>query len=105
MPEDILTGFVKMDTATRKDATSASQSTEPALCSSPTMWATPSGESRHSFGECDCVAEQSGWHTWWPCEYGVGDYYVYLPPDKPPDKQFSVDMPQELVKRRTDKKE
>jgi hypothetical protein len=44
---------------------------------------------------------------------------VYLPPDKPPDKQFRVklslkewqwklagiDMPQELVKRRTDKKE
>jgi hypothetical protein len=44
--------------------------------------------------------------------------YVYLPPDKPPDKQFRVklslkewqwklagiDMPQELVKRCTDKK-
>jgi hypothetical protein len=73
MPEDILTGFVKMDTATRKDATSASQSTEIGALLVATMWATSSGGSRHSFGEYDCVAEQSGWHTRWPCEYGVGD--------------------------------
>jgi hypothetical protein len=72
-------------------------------------------------------ALQSSWRTWWASESGVGDYYVYLPPDKSPDKQFKVklslkewqrklagiDMPkpmlvqlaQELVKRRTDKKD
>jgi len=35
-------------------------------------------------------ALESGWRTWWASEYGLGDYYVYLPPDKTPDKQFKV---------------
>jgi hypothetical protein len=37
-------------------------------------------------------ALQSGWQTWWASEYGLGDYYVYLPPDKAPDKQFKVKL-------------
>jgi hypothetical protein len=37
-------------------------------------------------------ALQSGWRTWWASEYGLGDYYVYLPPDKAPDKQFKVKL-------------
>lgn len=72
-------------------------------------------------------ALQSGWRTWWASEYGLGDYYVYLPPDKTPDKQFKVrlslkdlqwkltglDLPQpmrvelaqQLVKQRAEKSE
>jgi hypothetical protein len=34
----------------------------------------------------------SGWRTWWASEYGLGDYYVYLPPDKASDKQFKVKL-------------
>jgi hypothetical protein len=37
-------------------------------------------------------AMKSGWQTWWASEYGLGDYYVYLPPDKPLDKQFKVKL-------------
>jgi hypothetical protein len=37
-------------------------------------------------------ALQSGWRTWWASEYGLGDYYVYLPPNKAPDKQFKVKL-------------
>jgi Protein of unknown function (DUF2939) len=37
-------------------------------------------------------ALQSGWRTWWASEYGLGDYYVNLPPDKSPDKQFKVKL-------------
>jgi hypothetical protein len=72
-------------------------------------------------------ALQSGWRTWWASEYGLGDYYVYLPPDKTPDKHFKVrlslkdlqwkltglDLPgpmrielaQQLVKQRAEKSE
>lgn len=72
-------------------------------------------------------ALESGWRTWWASEYGLGDYYVYLPPDKAPDKQFKVrlslkdlqwkltglDLPQpmrielaqQLVKQRAEKSE
>lgn len=72
-------------------------------------------------------ALQSGWRTWCASEYGLGDYYVYLPPDKTPDKQFKVrlslkdlqwkltglDLPQpmrvelaqQLVKQRAEKSE
>src|SRR5215475_4766834 len=35
-------------------------------------------------------AMQSVWQTWWASEYGLGDYYIFLPPDKPPEKQFKV---------------
>jgi hypothetical protein len=70
---------------------------------------------------------QSGWRTWWSSEYGLGDYYVYLPPDKSRDQQFKVklslhdlqwklagiDLPkpmlvqlaQQLVKQRGEKKD
>ena len=73
------------------------------------------------------MAMQSGWQTWWSSEYGLGDYYIYLPPDKARDKQFKVklslkdmqwklagiDLPQpmrvelaqQLIKRRTEKSE
>ena len=34
----------------------------------------------------------SGWRTWRASEYGLGDYYVYLPPDKASDKQFKVKL-------------
>jgi hypothetical protein len=37
-------------------------------------------------------ALQSGWQTWWSSEYGLGDYYIYLPPGKAPDKQFKVKL-------------
>jgi hypothetical protein len=37
-------------------------------------------------------ALQSGWRTWWASEYGLGDYYIYLPPDKAPEKQFKVKL-------------
>ena len=37
-------------------------------------------------------AMKSGWQTWWASEYGLGDYYVYLPPDKPRDNQFKVKL-------------
>jgi hypothetical protein len=35
---------------------------------------------------------QSDWQTWWSSEYGLGDYYVYLPPDKSHDQQFKVKL-------------
>lgn len=35
---------------------------------------------------------KSGWQTWRTSEYGLGNYYVYLPPDKPLDKQFKVKL-------------
>jgi hypothetical protein len=72
-------------------------------------------------------ALQSGWQTWWSSEYGLGDYYIYLPPGKARDKQFKVklslkemqwklagiDLPQpmrielaqQLIKQRTEKSE
>jgi hypothetical protein len=37
-------------------------------------------------------ALQSGWQTWWASEYGLGNYYIYLPPGKAPDKQFKVKL-------------
>lgn len=37
-------------------------------------------------------AMKSGWQTWWASEYGLGDYYVYLPPDKARDEQFKVKL-------------
>jgi hypothetical protein len=77
------------------------------------------------FAPFSANAMKSGWQTWWASEYGLGDYYVYLPPDKPLDKQFKVklsltdlqwklagiDLPepmrlelaQELVKQRAEK--
>jgi hypothetical protein len=79
------------------------------------------------FAPFSTSAAKSGWQTWWSSEYGLGDYYVYLPPDKAPDKQFKVklsltdlkwklagiDLPepmrmelaQELVKQRAAEKE
>jgi hypothetical protein len=37
-------------------------------------------------------ALKSGWATWLHSEYRGEDYYVYLPPDKPQDKQFKVKL-------------
>jgi Protein of unknown function (DUF2939) len=37
-------------------------------------------------------ALKSGWTTWLHSEYRGEDYYVYLPPDKPEDKQFKVKL-------------
>jgi hypothetical protein len=37
-------------------------------------------------------ALQSGWETWWASEYGLGDFYVYLPPRRPPDEHFRVKL-------------
>jgi len=37
-------------------------------------------------------ALKSGWTTWLHSEYRGEDYYVYLPPDKPADKQFKVKL-------------
>ena len=37
-----------------------------------------------------CPALSSGWQTWWASEYGLGDYYLHLPPGKPVDEQFVV---------------
>jgi hypothetical protein len=37
-------------------------------------------------------ALSSGWKTWSASEYGLGDYYVYLPPEKDRDKQFKVKL-------------
>jgi Protein of unknown function (DUF2939) len=70
---------------------------------------------------------KSARQTWWTSEYGLGDYYIYLPPGKAPDKQFKVklslkerqwklagiDLPQpmrlelaqQLIKQRTEKSE
>src|SRR5262245_20171806 len=72
-------------------------------------------------------AMQSAWQTWWASEYGLGDYYIFLPPDKPPEKQFKVrlslkelqwkltglelpqsmriELAQQLVKQRAEKSE
>ena len=44
------------------------------------------------FAPFSANAMKSGWQTWWASEYGLGDYYVYLPPDKPLDKQFKVKL-------------
>jgi hypothetical protein len=30
--------------------------------------------------------------TWWDTEYGLGDFYVYLPPNKPPDERIRVKL-------------
>jgi hypothetical protein len=30
--------------------------------------------------------------TWWDTEYGFGDFYVYLPPNKPPDERIRVKL-------------
>jgi hypothetical protein len=37
-------------------------------------------------------ALRSGWQTWWNSEYGLGDFYVRLPPEKSPDEQFRVKL-------------
>jgi len=37
-------------------------------------------------------ALKSGWSTWLHSEYRGEDYFVYLPPDKPDDKQFRVKL-------------
>jgi Protein of unknown function (DUF2939) len=37
-------------------------------------------------------ALNSGWSTWLHSEYRGTDYYVYLPPDKPANKQFKVKL-------------
>jgi hypothetical protein len=72
-------------------------------------------------------AIKSGWDTWWASEYGIGDYYLYLPPDKERERQFKVklslndlqwklsgielpepmriELAQELVKQRSAEKE
>jgi len=44
------------------------------------------------FAPFSANAMNSGWQTWWASEYGLGDYYVYLPPDKPRDNQFKVKL-------------
>ena len=44
------------------------------------------------FAPFSANAMKSGWQTWWASEYGLGDYYVYLPPDKPRDNQFKVKL-------------
>jgi hypothetical protein len=44
------------------------------------------------FAPFSANATKSGWQTWWASEYGLGDYYVYLPPGKPLDKQFKVKL-------------
>lgn len=38
------------------------------------------------------AALHSGWQTWWASEYGLGDFYVHLPPTKPPDERFKVKL-------------
>jgi hypothetical protein len=38
------------------------------------------------------TALRSGWQTWWNSEYGLGDFYVSLPPEKSPDEQFKVKL-------------
>ena len=38
------------------------------------------------------TALRSGWQTWWNSEYGLGEFFVRLPPDKSPDKQFKVKL-------------
>jgi hypothetical protein len=30
--------------------------------------------------------------TWWDTEYGFGDFYVYLPPNKPPEERIRVKL-------------
>jgi hypothetical protein len=44
------------------------------------------------FAPFSANAMKSGWQTWQSSEYGLGNYYVYLPPDKPLDKQFKVKL-------------
>ena len=44
------------------------------------------------FAPFSANAMKSGWQTWRASEYGLGNYYVYLPPDKPLDKQFKVKL-------------
>lgn len=38
------------------------------------------------------TALRNGWQTWWASEYGLGDFYVYLPPEKSPDERFRVKL-------------
>lgn len=44
------------------------------------------------FAPFSANAMKSGWQTWWASEYGLGDYYVHLPPDKPLDERFTVKL-------------
>ena len=44
------------------------------------------------FAPFSANAMKSGWQTWWASDYGLGDYYVYLPPDKPLDERFTVKL-------------
>lgn len=37
-------------------------------------------------------ALRSAWKTWWDSEYGLGDFYVHLPPETPRDEQFRVKL-------------
>jgi hypothetical protein len=37
-------------------------------------------------------ALRSGWQTWWKSEYGLGEFFVRLPPDKSADEQFKVKL-------------
>jgi hypothetical protein len=72
-------------------------------------------------------ALSSGWQTWWASEYGLGDYYLHLPPGKSVGEQFvvrlslkewqwklsGIDLPelmrmqlaQEIVKQQNEKKD
>jgi hypothetical protein len=38
------------------------------------------------------VTVRSSVQTWWDTEYGLGDFYVYLPPNKPPDERIRVNL-------------
>ncbi|MGC2410943.1 MAG: DUF2939 domain-containing protein [Methyloceanibacter sp.] len=38
------------------------------------------------------TALRNGWQTWWASEYGLGDFYVYLPPEKSPDERFRAKL-------------
>jgi hypothetical protein len=44
------------------------------------------------FAPFSSSALKSGWQTWMASEYGLGDYYVRLPPDRPVDTQFRVKL-------------
>ena len=35
---------------------------------------------------------RDGWQTWKATEYGLGDFYVYLPPSKPPSERLRVKL-------------
>jgi hypothetical protein len=73
------------------------------------------------------AALRGGWQVWWASEYGLGDYYLLLPPANSPDEQFivrrslkdwqwklsgselpqpmRVELAQEIVKQHKEKKE